>query len=129
MLSYLALADRKEDARAMLEPILPMLPRPYDVGWASVLARVGEEDLAREALEAAVRRKNSGGDVAASYIAMGYSVLGEVELALDWLERSFENEGGIYYLRAPEWDNVAREPRFQELWDRVGLSGRHPAAE
>lgn len=94
---------------------------------AAHLVRAGDTTTARDVLEAAVMRKEAGGSVPASGIAAGYAVLGEVDQALDWLERAFETEGGIYYLRSPDWDNVASQPRFQALWERVGLMGEHPA--
>ena len=82
-----------------------------------------------EVLRAAVARKASGGSVPASGIAAGYAALGEADQALSWLERSFAEEGGIYYLRAPDWAPLAGEPRFQTLWDRVGLYGEHWALD
>ncbi len=127
LISSLALAGRREEAGERFDAMASTLPRPWRPTMAAHAARVGEVELAREILEAAIDRKESGGSVPASGIAVGYAVLGEVDLALDWLERGFEEEGGIYYLRSPDWDNLAAEPRFQALWDRVGLYGEHPA--
>jgi len=126
--STLALAGRPEEGREFLEEWLPKIPTIRRDGTLAVhLARVGDTAMAREVLRGAVARKEAGGSLPASGIAAGYAALGEVEEALDWLERSFEEEGGIYYLRTPDWDNVAAEPRFQALWDRVGLYGEHPS--
>ena len=105
--------------------VLEEIPRPYPPEMAAHVARVGELERAREIVRSGVALRESGGDVPASGIAMGYAAIGDVDQALDWLERSFAEEGGIYYLRHADWDSVAREPRFQALWDRVGLQGRH----
>jgi TolB-like protein len=129
LVSTLALAGRLEESRRLLEEWLPRLSSPRPPRLVPDLARAGDTVTARQVLSDAVARKAGGGSVPASGIAAGYAVLGDVEEALDWLERSFEEEGGVYYLRNPDWDNVANEPRFQVLWDRVGLVGRHPMAE
>lgn len=55
-----------------------------------------------------------------------YLAVGEREQALDWLERAFDEEGGIYTLKDPHWDPLRNEPRFQVLWDRVGLPEESP---
>ncbi len=122
--SLLSLEGHQEEARALLLPLLDELPPPHPPEMAAHVARVGETERARAILRAGVALRESGGDVPASGIAVGYAVLGDVEKALDWLERSFTEEGGIYYLRHADWDSVARDPRFQALWDRVGLQGR-----
>ncbi len=125
--STLALVGRVEDARSRLDPVVAGMAAPLPVVLVPHLARVGDRERARRVLEGAVALKASGGSVPASGIAAGYAALGEVEPALEWLERGFREEGGIYFLRSPDWDAVAGEPRFQALWDRVGLGGTHPA--
>jgi hypothetical protein len=77
-------------------------------------------------LDEAVALKEGGGNVPASGIARGYAVLGEAEQALTWLERCIGQEGGVYYLRHPDWDSLRDYPRFQALWDRLGLPGDPP---
>jgi TolB-like protein len=129
LVTCLALSGRQEEARQLMDEWLPKIPEPREPTLAVHLARAGDTETAWRVLRAAIARKESGGSVAASGIASAYAVLGEVDEALDWLERSFAEEGGIYYLRSPDWDNVAHEPRFQALWDRVGLYTRHPALD
>jgi TolB-like protein len=126
-ISSLALAGRTQEARQELAPVLQAMPSPLPVTMAVHLARTGDERRAREVLANAVALKESGGSVPASGIAAGYAALGEVDRALDWLERSFDDEGGIYYLRSPDWDGLAGTSRFRALWDRVGLPGERPA--
>ena len=53
----------------------------------------------------------------------------DYEAALDWLELSFREEGGDWVLRRPEFDSLRLEPRFQALWDEVGLPGPEPQAQ
>ena len=64
--------------------------------------------------------------IPASSLALGLAAIGETEAALDWLERSFREEGGDWTLRDPLWDPLRGEPRFQALWDQVGLPGAPP---
>lgn len=127
LVTTLGLSGRQSEARQRMEALLPAIPAPRSPTLAAHLVRAGDTATAREVLQAAVARKASGGSVPASGIAAGYAVLGEVDEALEWLERSFEEEGGIYFLRSPDWDNLAGRPRFQALWERVGLMGEHPS--
>lgn len=123
LVACLTMAGRPDEARAVFAPLLAAVPSPRPVAFATYAAWAGEETQAREILRRAVALKESGGSVPASGIAAAYSVLGDVDAALDWLERSFAEEGGIYYLRHADWDNVAPDPRFRAIWDRVGLKG------
>lgn len=45
-----------------------------------------------------------------------------------WLERSFDEEGGVYALRHPDWILLRGNLRFEALWHRARLSGEPPAA-
>lgn len=124
--SSLALAGRQEEALQTVRDVLPRIPHPLPVALAVPLAQAGDTTTARSVLEDAVALKEGGGSVPASGIAQGYAVLGEVEEALTWLERSFDQEGGIYRLRIPVWDSLRDRPRFQAIWDRLGLPGDPP---
>ncbi len=124
--SSLALAGRQEEARQTIQDVLPRIPSPRPVELAVSLARAGDTAAARGVLEEAVALKEEGGNVPASGIARGYAVLGEVEEAITWLERCFGQEGGVYYLRNPDWDSLRGHPRFQAIWDRLGLPGGPP---
>jgi adenylate cyclase len=52
-----------------------------------------------------------------------YLGLGEKEKALDWLDKSYENqESACWLLKVdPIYDSVRNEPRFQALLKNVGL--------
>lgn len=126
LVSNLALAGQQDEALGILREILPFIPSPRPVTLAVHLARAGDTATAREILAENVARKEGGGAVAASGIAAAYAAVGEVEAALDWLERCFDQETGIYYLRSPDWHPIRHHPRFQAIWDRVGLPGDPP---
>lgn len=61
--------------------------------------------------------------VPAYYFAMLYHGLGEREESLNYLEKSFaEREVQLTFLKVDtHWDDLRREPRFQEIMRRVGL--------
>lgn len=92
-----------------------------DWPWAGV-----PPTSARMILEEAVALKEGGGSVSASGLAQGYAVLGEIEEALTWLKRSFDQQRGVYFRRISDWDTLRRHPRFQATWDRSGLPGDPP---
>jgi len=51
-----------------------------------------------------------------------YLQAGDRDRALEWLQRASEvRDPNVPYLRAPEWDPVRSDPRFQNLMRRVGL--------
>jgi TolB-like protein/tetratricopeptide (TPR) repeat protein len=124
--SCLALAGEREEALRLIQEVLAGIPSPRSVTLAVHLARAGDTVTAREILTEGVARREAGGDVAASALAAAYAAVGEIEEALDWLERCFDEEGGIYFLRGHDWRPLWGHPRFQDLWDRVGLLGDPP---
>jgi serine/threonine-protein kinase len=126
--SFLALAGEREEALQLIREVLPGIPSPRPLTLAVHLARAGDTVTAREILTDGLARREAGGDVAASALAAAYAAVGDIETALDWLERCFDQEGGIYYLRSPDWSPLWGHPRFQALWDRVGLLGDPPVA-
>jgi tetratricopeptide (TPR) repeat protein len=129
MVSNLALVGQQEGALERIKELLPSFPSPRPVTLAVHLARAGDTVTARQVLTEAAARKEAGGSVAASGLAAAYAALGETEEALAWLERCFDQEGGIYYLRSHDWRNLWGHPRFQALWDRVGLLGDPPVVQ
>ncbi|MEJ7847843.1 MAG: tetratricopeptide repeat protein [Pyrinomonadaceae bacterium] len=56
-------------------------------------------------------------------VAGNYALLGEKELAFEWLEKAFaEHDNAITYLKVDTaFDNVKSDPRFQDLLRRIGL--------
>jgi DNA-binding SARP family transcriptional activator/Tfp pilus assembly protein PilF len=62
------------------------------------------------------------------FTASLYAALGELQPALDWLERSYrERAPHLVFLKvAPEMDGLRGEPRFRQLLARIGLNGQRP---
>jgi serine/threonine protein kinase/Tfp pilus assembly protein PilF len=57
-------------------------------------------------------------------VALAFTLAGEMDSALDWLERGYEKrDPSIPYLRLPVFDPLRSEPRFQELFRRLSLEG------
>ena len=56
-------------------------------------------------------------------VAYMYTYAGENDLALEWLERSYEARTfGFHFLKAgPEWDPLRDDPRFQDLLRRMNF--------
>jgi TolB-like protein/Tfp pilus assembly protein PilF len=128
LVSNLALAGQTEEARQLMEEAFPGIRRTYGPTLAVHLARVGAMEEARSVWEEVVARRATGASISASGLAAGAVAVGEKDEALNWLERAFEEEGGVFTLRDPLWDPVRGDPRFQTLWDRVGLPGPPPPA-
>jgi Flp pilus assembly protein TadD len=89
---------------------------------AMVYARVGQTQEARAALGEllAVAQKQY---VPPSTIADAYAALGDIETALDWMERSYdEGSNAVAYMIVEPWNAPIRShPRFQALVRRAGL--------
>lgn len=124
----LAALGRGAEAVAILDQVLPGIQVPLRGSVVQAYALSGEEARARTILEEMQELRDGGGPVGALHLAMGYASLGEIEQALTWLERCFQDKGGTYALRDPAFDQLRGEPRFQVLWDRVGLPGAPPPA-
>ena len=124
--NMLAAAGRHEEAAALLAEAVPNVEDRFRANVAMVYAELGEIELARNQMVRALAFLESGGEITASSLSLGFAAIGETEAALDWLERSFREEGGIYWLRHPGFDPIRSEPRFQVLWDEVGLPGARP---
>jgi len=91
-------------------------------GLARGQARVGnrpeaEKILAR--LSEMARRQY----VSPFYIAVVYTGLGDNNLALNWLEKAYEDRSnGLILIKVdPELDPLRTLPRFKELQRRMGL--------
>jgi adenylate cyclase len=76
------------------------------------------EQLLRELEDMAKRQY-----VSSTAFAMIYLGLGEKEKALDWLDKSYQDqESACWYLTVdPIYDSVRKEPRFQAILKKIGL--------
>lgn len=57
------------------------------------------------------------------FIAMDYAMLGEKDLAFEWLEKAFqERSSWLVEIRAdPLWDPLRSDPRYNQLLQRIGF--------
>lgn len=90
------------------------------LGW--VLARTGRPDDARALLNDLTLRRERG-YVSAAAFAMLHLGLHDLNAALDWTERAYEERRGwLAYLKVnPLFDPVRSEPRFDELVAKMRL--------
>jgi tetratricopeptide (TPR) repeat protein len=91
-----------------------------DLGYA--LARGGRREEA-EAMLADMLRRRADGYYPAFAIAEIYAGLGDVEAALDWLERAADDRHLGFYLPSvdPILDSLRTHPRFRALLTRIRL--------
>ncbi len=85
-------------------------------------ARDGLAGLLRDSLKDPEKRIREGGQSPYNLV-LDYAALGEVDTALDWLERSFaERETDLVHLAVdPRLDVLRGDARFRSLLARVGL--------
>ncbi|MEK6253731.1 MAG: hypothetical protein N2B05_03445, partial [Gemmatimonadales bacterium] len=122
----LAAGGREEEAEALLAEVSSSVEDWFRVSLVTAYAELGEVEVAREHMARAIAFREAGGWIPASTLARGLAAIGETEDALDWLERSFREEGGDWSLRDSVFDPLRADPRFQALWDQVGLPGAGP---
>jgi len=87
------------------------------LAWSLLLAQEGKATEARRELDDRVQRWASLVPYATLWVVETYSELGEIELALDWLERAVR--GGDHRLqwfrRDPHLANIRNHPRFVQI--------------
>lgn len=97
--------------------------RPIDrVDLAYALAHCGKPKEAREVLRDMEKASNL--EAASGHIAGLYAILGEEELAFQWLEKAYrEHSALLTELKSEFWfENIRTDPRFAALLRRVGLA-------
>ncbi len=98
-----------------------------DTGVVGALGKgqpqAGYAGAMREAAETLAARSRTQ-YVMAFEVAALYAHAGELEAALDWLERAYRNHGAMLeYVRAsPEFKALGTDPRFQDLLRRLNLA-------
>ena len=94
-----------------------------DVILSSIYVNAGKPEEARAILDQLLLRSKSR-FVPPYHIASVYNNLGDKERALDWLEKAYAiRDPKMTFLKAPNWKNVENDPRFQDIFRRVGLPG------
>jgi tetratricopeptide (TPR) repeat protein len=128
--AYLCLADVQvgtknyQSAVSDLQKALSIVP---DDSWTlarlgATYALAGERNKAETILQGMLRDSKNRGDLTMN-IAQIYSVLGENDQALAYLEKAYEyREGGLILMNVRhEFQNLHSDPRFVDLTHRVGL--------
>jgi uncharacterized protein YqfA (UPF0365 family) len=70
----------------------------------------------------ATRYGKPGSNVRATMIARNYLAGGDIDRAIEWLERAYEaHEPQMPYMRFPIYDSIRSDPRFQALLRRMNL--------
>jgi serine/threonine protein kinase/TolB-like protein/Tfp pilus assembly protein PilF len=108
-----------EARKARELPGVSSIPAGF-LGFA--LARSGKQAEARAVLEGLLKSAKEQ-YISAYAIAMIYNGLGERDQALAWLETAYQNrEPRMAFLKVePKWNSLRDDPRFQDLFRRVGL--------
>jgi serine/threonine-protein kinase len=91
------------------------------LGHAYALA--GERELAHRHLEELLRLSGNR-YVPATSIAIIYLGLGQIDAAMDWLDKAYEEHAGplIWLGVHPIYDPLRGVPRFQAMVERIGLA-------
>ena len=88
---------------------------------AEAYFRAGRRERA-EQLVAELEGRAEQGYVAAVPLAAVHLLMGDREAALDWLERAYsQRDWNLVFLQHRRYDELRSDPRFQELYRRVGL--------
>ncbi|MBA4159633.1 MAG: tetratricopeptide repeat protein [Gemmatimonadetes bacterium] len=123
MARYYEATGRVDDAirayrRAIELPDVTWYPR---TGLASLLARVGRRDEARAMLGELQAEADRTG-IYAPHVAWVLLALDDVEGALAWLERSYQQKHPILRFMGRSRDpRLADDPRYADLLRRIGL--------
>jgi TolB-like protein/DNA-binding winged helix-turn-helix (wHTH) protein/Tfp pilus assembly protein PilF len=75
-----------------------------------------------------LKKRSNPGYSNASEIAMIYVSLGDVDQAMTWLDKGYEERFNPGVLLRPGFDPLRSDPRFQTLLQRIGLPGERPSA-
>ena len=74
----------------------------------------------------AAEAASPGTPLAATELSLAYARLGERDEALRWIGIALDRreDAGIHLLTNPDYDSLRGEPRFNEMLERAGLTGR-----
>ncbi|MCZ6521198.1 MAG: hypothetical protein O6848_06870, partial [Bacteroidetes bacterium] len=98
-------------------------PRIYAIEAISEYRLGNQEDVANIIEKLKERSAQNAGGSPSFYLAMIYTVLGEIDLAFEWLEKSYQDhEVEMYWLKVePPFEPIRGDPRYQEMLDKVGF--------
>lgn len=121
-------AGQHQQARAIYQKMLGFAPD--DPGVLSLMAHEyavsGDATSARK-IEAQLEAMRSQRYVAALYIALIWTGLGDRDRAFHWLDQAYDEdcEYLVYLSTEPAADPLRSDPRFPQLLQKLGLSSRH----
>lgn len=91
---------------------------------ASMYARAGRRGEARQLVES-LRERSGRQHIPPENIGAVYAALGEMDEAMRWLDRAYENRSNLAQFNVlPFADPLRAEPRYQKLLERIGLPSR-----
>lgn len=90
---------------------------------AYVYGRSGKAEQARRAIEELERTRQHVGLDPAS-VAWGYVAVGDKDKAFTWIEKAYTQHSNMMHTLKvePGFDSMRKDPRFQDLLQRVGLA-------
>jgi DNA-binding winged helix-turn-helix (wHTH) protein/TolB-like protein len=92
-----------------------------DVILSGIFVNAGRPEESRAILDQLLLRSKLR-FVPPYHIAAVYNNVGDKERALDWLEKAYAiRDPKMTFLKTPNWKNVENDPRFQDIFRRVGL--------
>lgn len=123
LIDALAMSGRPEDAVALAGPLVALSDSamPVLALQAQVTALAGNDEEARSLLANLLTRARTR-YVPPGAIAEVYAALGEIDTAVTWMERAFEEGSNmIAYIASPEHRSLRQSARFRALLARAGL--------
>jgi DNA-binding SARP family transcriptional activator len=113
-------AENWDEAVAVVERSSPGGGSYAAAQLGNILAQAGRTEEASAILAGLLEesRRSSG---SAYWVAMVYAGLGQVEEALEWLDRSILDHTLASDVREPFFASLHGDPRFQQMLERIGL--------
>jgi serine/threonine-protein kinase len=121
--AFLHLGETKRAEQAFREGLLYTPESAYSLaGLGGTLHRLGRTSEARDVLSELERRAATGYVSTAAFVML-HALLGNVEAAVDWLERARdERRGFVAYIGVnPTLDGLRESPRFNAMLTALGL--------
>lgn len=86
-----------------------------------MLGKTGQRGEANRILaDLKARRERTG--VGAFHIAIVYAGLGDLDETFAWLDKSIDDRSIVSYIMGPTFEDLRRDPRFNLMRQRLGLS-------
>jgi tetratricopeptide (TPR) repeat protein len=121
-------AGQHQAAREIYQKMLGFAPS--DPGVLSLLAHeyaVSGDAASARKIEVQLEQMRSQRYVAALYIALIWTGLGDHDRAFQWLDQAYDEdcEYLVYLPTEPVADSLRGDPRFPQLLQKLGLSSKH----